>query len=281
LDRTDTRPGRAPSWTADLSADDRPTDDFAGAPASYTMTRESTKGTPHMATYVLIPGAGSGPWYWHRVVPELAALGHEVVTPDLPCDDDSAGFADYAEAVVEAIGDRQDLVVVAQSMGAYTGALVCTRVPVDLLVLVAAMTPRPGETGGEWWTNTGQSEAQRAQARREGRDPDDDDPETIFLHDVPADVAAEAMHHVRPQSGTPFSTPWPLAAWPDVPTRFLLCRDDRLFPADLQRRVVPERLGLVPDELEGGHLPALAHPRELVERLEAYRTATTAPAASG
>ena len=38
------------------------------------------------------------------------------------------------------------------------------------------------------------------------------------------------------------------------------------------RRVVRERLGIVPDEMDGGHLPALARPRELVERLEAYRT---------
>ena len=66
--------------------------------------------------------------------------------------------------------------------------------------------------------------------------------------------------------------PWPLAARPDVPTRFLLCRDDRFFPADFQRRVVRERLGVVPDEMDGGHLPALSRPIELVDRLEAYRT---------
>jgi hypothetical protein len=50
-----------------------------------------------------------------------------------------------------------------------------------------------------------------------------------------------------------------------------LCREDRFFPAAFQRRVVHERLGIVPDEMAGGHLPALAHPDELVRRLEAYR----------
>lgn len=234
-----------------------------------------------MTTYVLIPGAGSDSWYWHRVAPELAARGHDVVTPDLPCDDDAAGLAEYTDVVVDAVGDRRELVIVAQSMGAFTGALVCTRLPVDLLVLVAAMTPKPGETGGEWWANTGQGEAQRAQAVREGRDPDDDSPETTFLHDVPPDVAAESVHHLRAQSGTPFSTPWPLATWPDVPTRFLLCRHDRLFPAEFQRRVVGERLGLVPDEMDGGHLPALAHPHDLVERLEAFRAQTSSPLPTG
>ena len=74
----------------------------------------------------------------------------------------------------------------------------------------------------------------------------------------------------RDQSGTPFEKPWPLTRWPDVRTRFLLCRDDRFFPADFQRRVVRERLGFAPDEMDGGHLPMLARPVELTERLLAY-----------
>ncbi len=62
----------------------------------------------------------------------------------------------------------------------------------------------------------------------------------------------------------------PLAAWPDVPTRVLLCRDDRLFPAAFIRRVARERLGIIPDEIDGGHTPALSRPKELAARLEAY-----------
>jgi hypothetical protein len=45
---------------------------------------------------------------------------------------------------------------------------------------------------------------------------------------------------------------------------------DRLFPADFQRRVVRERLGIVPDEIDSGHLPALSRPAELAERLITY-----------
>jgi len=65
--------------------------------------------------------------------------------------------------------------------------------------------------------------------------------------------------------------PWPLDAWPDVPTRYLLCRDDRMFPAEWTRRVVRERLGISPDEIDGGHCPFLSRPKELAERLAAYR----------
>jgi pimeloyl-ACP methyl ester carboxylesterase len=227
-----------------------------------------------MANYVLIHGAGSDSWYWHLIVPELQARGHHVVAPDLPVDDDSAGLSEYTDVVVQAIDDRRsDLVVVAQSLGGFTAPLVCERVPVSLMILVAAMVPRPGESPGDWWANTGHAQAKRAQDEREGRPTDGGfDPTVTFFHDLPPDVAADAMNHGKDQSGTPFEKPWPLDAWPDVPTRFLLCRNDRLFPADFMRRVVRDRLGITPDEIDGGHLPALSRPKELVERLEAYRT---------
>jgi pimeloyl-ACP methyl ester carboxylesterase len=223
-----------------------------------------------MTTYVLIHGAASDSWYWHLLTAELRARGHDVVAPDLPCDDNSAGLAEYAEVVINAIEDRRDLVVVAQSFGGFTAALVCERVPVDLLVLLAAMIPSPGEPPGNWWTNTHWEQARHEQAERDGTAPGDDT--AVFLHDVPAHLAAEAAERSHDQAGTPFLQPWPLTTWPPVLTKFLLCRDDRFFPAEFMRRVVNERLGIVPDEIDGGHSIALSRPRELADRLEAYRT---------
>jgi pimeloyl-ACP methyl ester carboxylesterase len=215
-----------------------------------------------MATFVLLPGAGSDSWYWHLVVPILEEAGHDVVAVDLPVTDDDATFTDYADVVVDAIGDRGDVVLVAQSMAGFTAPLVCERVPVTLMVLVAAMVPRPGESGGEWWADTDHAGALGPDAP--------DDPVEMFLHDVPEAIAQESERHVGPQSEGVFADPWPLDAWPDVPTRFLLCRDDRFFPAEFQRRVVRERLGFEPDEMDGGHLPALSRPHELTQRLLRY-----------
>jgi pimeloyl-ACP methyl ester carboxylesterase len=226
-----------------------------------------------MATYVLIHGA-SDAFYWHRVVPMLEDRGHEVVAPDLPIGDDDAGFADYADAVVEAVGHRSDLIVVGQSMGAYTAPIVCQRLPVELLVLVAPMIPAPGETPGQWWENTGQPQAQRELDEREGRDAEAEfNPLVTFLHDVPDDVVRASLDHGIPgQSENIFTQPWPLEAWPDVPTRVLVGRDDRLFPLDLARRVAKERLGITPDEMPGGHLLAFGHPDALVDWFESFRT---------
>ena len=218
-------------------------------------------------TYVLIPGAGGSPWTWHLAAAELQRRGHDVVVVDLPCDDDSAGLADYVDVAVAAIGDRSDLVVVAHSLGGFTAPLLCDRVPVDLLVLVAAMVPSPGEAPGDWWANTGWAEARQAEVERHGGD---DSPQATFVHDLPPELVTDLNGHIREQSGTPFEKPWPRDSWPEVPTRALLCQDDRFFPVDFLRRVTQERLGITPDEMGGGHLPMLARPIELVDRIEAY-----------
>lgn len=220
-------------------------------------------------TFVLVPGAGGDTWFWHRLVAELEGRGHRAVPVELPAGDESAGLAVYADTVVAAIGNRSPVVLVAQSMGGLTAPLVCDRVPVDLLVLVNAMVPRPGETGGEWWTVTGQGEASAGYLQELGLPAELDDDGTYF-HDVPADVVAAAKEQPLAQSGRPFEDPWPLARWPDVPTRVVAGRDDRLFPLEFQRRVAADRLGLDVDEVPGGHLVALSRPAELADRLEGY-----------
>jgi pimeloyl-ACP methyl ester carboxylesterase len=236
----------------------------------YLQTRLKRRGD--LATLVLIHGAGDSAWFWHLVEPELRVRGHDVVTMDLPCDDDSAGFTEYADAVVQAIGDHREIVLVAQSFGAYTALLVCEQVPVDLMVLVAAMVPSPGEAVNDYWANTGWQPASLDHVEQQPEGMSREDAETIatFYHDVPPNLAAEALKRGRAQSETPGKNPWPLKGWPEVPTRFLLCRDDRLFPAEWLRRVVKDRLGITPDEIDGGHCVALSRPKELADRLMAY-----------
>ena len=221
---------------------------------------------------MLLPGAGGDSWYWHLVAAELRERGHEVLSPDLPAADDSAGLGEYADTVLEAIGDRTDPTVVAQSMSAFTAPLLCDRADVRRLILVAPMIPAPGESPGEWWTTSGQTAARREQDAREGRDPDAPfDVTTAFLHDLPEDVVEQLLARGEPrQSDTPFGEPWPLDAWPDVPTHVLAGRNDRLFPLDFMRRLSQERLNVEPDVIDTGHLPALARPKELADRLEAY-----------
>jgi pimeloyl-ACP methyl ester carboxylesterase len=229
-------------------------------------------------TFVLIPGAGGSAWYWHLVAPKLRERGHEAIPVELPAADEQAGLQQYAATVVRAIGNRDPkrVVLVAQSLAGFMAPLVCQQVPVALLVLVNAMIPKPDETPGEWWRNTRHEQAKRQQNLRDGRRADAPfDPLIDFFHDVPQPVVEDAWAQGEPrQSETVFASPCTFKAWPTVPTRVIVARNDRFFPAEFQRRVARERLGLLADEMPGGHLVALSQPEELTARLVAYLSTT-------
>ncbi|ALE82723.1 alpha/beta fold hydrolase [Pseudonocardia sp. HH130629-09] len=219
-----------------------------------------------MTTFALVPGAGTDTWYWGPLVRELTRRGHRAVPVELPCDDDAAGLEDCADAVVAAVEGAEDLVVVAHSFGGFSAPLVCDRIAVRELVLVTAMVPQPGESAAQWGAATGSGAALAEQAARDGRDPDD--VVGLFYHDVDEAVANEALRHERDQSATPWNQPWPRESWPDVPTRYLLCREDKLFPAAFVRTTLARRLrGVVPEMVSGGHHPMLSHPGELAAAL--------------
>lgn len=221
-----------------------------------------------MATFVLIHGAGDVGRSWSLVEQRLRARGHDVVAPDLPCEDEDAGLAETADVVVDAIGERKDLVVVGHSLGGITAPLISDRLPVLALVYLAAMVPAPGERAAQWWENTGYAAAVAAQAARDGGLTGNADPYVSFYNEVPRELAEEAMARSRGQSSRFMDDVFPLAAQPSVPTRFLLCRDDRFFPADFLRRVARERLGITAGEMPGGHCAMLSHPRQLAGALE-------------
>jgi pimeloyl-ACP methyl ester carboxylesterase len=214
-----------------------------------------------MTTYALIHGAYDVGWYWHLVERELQERGHRSVAPDLPIEDDDASLKDHAQSVVDAVDkvhDGGELIVVGQSWGGYIAPIVADLAKADRLVLVAPMVPKPGETDEEMWKATGWTFPHgKADA---------------FYHDVDPTLAAEAKSRERGQSETTSREPWPLAAWPSVPTHVIVGENDRFFPAEWLRGVVRDRLGIEPDEIACGHTVALSRPRELVELMESYRT---------
>ena len=221
---------------------------------------------PGMTTFVLIPGAGGVAWYWHLVAERLVDAGYEAIPVDLPGDDESAGLPEYAELVLEAIGERPDVALVAQSLGGFTAPLVATRAPLAELVFVNAMIPRAGERPGEWWGNTRSEQARRTAAESGGYSPEFD-LETYFLNDVPPDVAAAGAPYQREEADAAFASVCGFEAWPAIPIRAVAGADDRFFPVDFQRALAHDRLGVEADVLPGGHLLALSQPEALASYL--------------
>lgn len=135
------------------------------------------------------------------------------------------------------------------------------------------MIPMPGETFNAWWSNTDSGAARRAYHASIGLAPAEaDDDAIVYYHDLPDELRAAAQARTwQDQSMTPLDEPWPVAAWPDTPTRVLAGRHDRMFPLDFQRRIARERLDLEVDEIDGGHMVAMSQPIELADRLEDLR----------
>lgn len=220
-----------------------------------------------MATFLLIHGAGDVGWSWHLVEARLRAQGHDVLAPDLPCEDESMDLQATADWLTGLVGERRDLVVVGHSFGGFVAPLVAARVPDASLIYLAAMIPAPGECAADWWPDTGYAEAVCEQAEHDGGLTGNEDPFIAFYNGVPRELAEEAQRRSRGQSDATYKDPWPLKAHPDMPTRFVLCRDDHFFPPDFFRRLVPERLGVEPEEIPGCHCVALSHPDALADLL--------------
>lgn len=225
-------------------------------------------------SFVLIPGAGGSAWNWSLVAAELESHGHEAIPVDIQQDDPSLGLPEYAAMVEEAIGTRTDVVLAALSMGTFTAATVSSRIPVRLIALINAMVPLPGETPGRWWEITGQPAALRKADERAGR-LEGFTEETHFLHDIPRELLAgtDPSTHRHP-ADTPFGQPCEFDGWGGTPVVALIGADDRFFPADFQRRLARERLGVEPDELPGGHLMSLSNPVGVADWLMSNAEAT-------
>jgi len=228
-----------------------------------------------MSTFVLIHGAWHGGWCWTTVIDELAQRGHRSVAPDLPCDDTAAGWESYVEAAVGALDKSDDdIVVVGHSLGGGVIPLIAARRPVERLVFVGSFPPEPGRTLDEAIGDEPDLTDPKALAFRDSLDdsgryvwPSFETARYAMYHDCGLDDARWAFSRLRPQASRPFSEPWPLDEWPDLPMSFIVCSEDRMGRAEHLRRVARRRFGLEAIELGGGHSPFLSRPAELVAAL--------------
>jgi Alpha/beta hydrolase family len=233
-----------------------------------------------VSTYLLIPGAGgTATWFYQRVTPLLQAAGHAAVPVDLPGPDPVKGLPEYVDLIAAAAEGHDDVVLVAQSMGAFCAVPACERVAPRALVLLNAMVPAPGETAGDWWEATG-SEAARVAAAQAGGYGEAFDLDTYFLHDVPPEVYATGAEQDHDEANIAFEQPCPFAVWPAVETTVLAGEGDRLFPFAFQRRVARERLGVEAVGIAGGHLAALSEPRAVADAILAATAQSYRPANS-
>ena len=226
--------------------------------------------------FALVHGAWHGGWCWERLVAELAARGHHAVAPDLPCDDVTAGFEDYAEVVVAALkGAGEDVVVVGHSLAGQTIPLVAARRPVSRLVYLCALLPAVGRSFADQF---GLGEAMLDGGYAAGLARDDQGrsawvDERLARHHFYADCdeadAHAAFVRLRPQAAEHYADTYPLDTLTPAPASYVVCTEDRMVLPDWSRSAARARLGVEPVELPGSHSPFLSRPSDLADVLVA------------
>lgn len=227
-----------------------------------------------MTTIALVHGAFHGAWCWDHLRPELEDRGFAVVAPDLPCDDPSAGCVAYAGTVVTALADVHDeVIIVGHSLGGLTIPLVATLRPVRRMVFLCAFVPQPGRS---FTAQYGEEEGMFPDSPPETWPVSNADgsmswpPERAIpalYPDCPPEIARWAAERLRIQTPTPHAEPCPLETWPKVPSSYVLARQDGAVGAEWARRTARARLGVTADEIDSGHSPFLARPKELAALL--------------
>jgi pimeloyl-ACP methyl ester carboxylesterase len=237
-----------------------------------------------MTTFALVHGAWHGSWCWHRLIPELEDRGHGVIAVDLPSDDPAATFDDYADVVageLEAHGE-DDVVVVGHSLAGLTIPLVAVRQRVRRLIYLCALVPMPGLSFMDQFASEDMLDLGYAAGLGE---PDakgrhswaDEGLARRFLYgDCDSEAADHAVARLRPQAQSPYARPCSLDAFPDTPSTYVVCSEDRLVKPDWSRNVARERLNADLVELPGSHSPFLSRPADLANVLH---DAASAPSA--
>jgi pimeloyl-ACP methyl ester carboxylesterase len=141
-------------------------------------------------------------------------------------------------------------------------------------VFVCSTPPEPGRSLNDVTEGERGLTDERALSFKESIDPEGRyvwrDFETAayaMYHDCVRSEALSAFRRLRPQATTPFVEPWPLKQWPDLPTTFIVCSEDRMGRAQHLRRIARRRFGVEALQLPGGHSPFVSRPGSLVETL--------------
>ena len=217
-----------------------------------------------MATVALVHGAWHGGWAWDLLAAELAARGHRVLAPDLPCEDPDAGVADYAAVVRETLDGELDAIVVGHSLAGLTIPLV----PAVRHVYLSAFVPQPGRAlvdRGPDAFGPGFGATLLRDERERSYWPDLDAAAQDLQY--PPQYAALAAR-LRRQGRRPSVEPSTIDTLPDTPRTYIACALDGAIAPECQRRMADLELGVKLIEIHSGHSPMLTRPRELAEILD-------------
>jgi pimeloyl-ACP methyl ester carboxylesterase len=220
-----------------------------------------------MSIFCLVHGSTQGPRGWELLVSELKARGHDCICVDLPTDQPDSSATAYARAIGKALEKSKSPIVVAHSASGLFLPLVPEYATVSRLVYLAAVLPMPGES----FLSQFQRDQEMYRPDFVGKDPTKDEALACqyLFHDCPPNVSQWALSTLRLMfAKEAIVERSPLARWPDVPSSYISCSEDRALNPDWWGTAARERLRADPIRIEAGHAPHVTRPATLATILD-------------
>ena len=231
-----------------------------------------------MSTYVLVHGAWQGEWAWELVKPQLEALGHTVITLDLPgsgkdmTPSQNITLDSYVNAVTATINQQNEKVIlVGHSMGGIVTTQTAELIPnkIDKLVYLCAFLPQNGESlgskldgeaGPQFSINENDMTAELIPELTE---------QTFLNATENAAIKESSFKQMRPQPLGPFQQEIKISAenFGTIDRIYIETTLDRAIPIDFQRRMNTETPCTKIITLEADHSPFFSKTSELVSHL--------------
>jgi pimeloyl-ACP methyl ester carboxylesterase len=217
---------------------------------------------------VLVHGAfadGSG---WQHVIPLLARAGYPVIAVQNPLTSLADDVA-TTKRVLDAEAQKGPVIAVGHSYGGavITGAAAGNS-NVKALVYIAAFAPEAGEPVGAFLE-------QYPSLLGTGLVPDAagfvyidrEKFQEIFAKDVDATERLVMAATQKPIFGQIFGQAPAAAAWKNIPSWYLVAKEDNAINPDLER-FYAQRIGATTSEIASSHVPFISHPQEVAALID-------------
>lgn len=232
--------------------------------------------------YVLVHGAWLGEYCWAEVVSQLKTKGSNVITLDLPAHGndqspiESVSLDSYCKAVIEAIADLQNVILVGHSMAGVIISVVAEAIPhkISSLVYLAAYLPQDGESlyqlsledkkskVGNYWRQEDPERYTPVWIASEGI-------VEVFGADCPEKYQKLLIEYHRAEPVPPLATPVELseANYGSIPRYYIETLNDNTVSHQLQTLMLRRTSVNRQFQLPSSHTPFFSMPEQLVDCL--------------
>lgn len=251
---------------------------IVGIPTQSTGNFTDSSGESNLL--VFMPGAFHTGETFNALRKEIEKRGHETMAVTFRNRDPQASCETDADQVVDKIGNRRGIVLVAWSRA--VEALV--RIPSRLQDGQLSGAVAYGTGGPQKFLLPMEGETEAVIPRYKPGYADnirreenglyvigEDAARHYFYHDIPKKAADEAVSKIVPQRENISEAP--LEPWdPDTPTLLLLGRSDRVLDVARARAVGRRYFQVNTEMMDGGHTLHLSHTKELGQRIVQFVT---------